>query len=296
MPRRSLPDRRDLLRHRLVRPSLLRRRGQPRPERPLQPRSRHHEGKNHPLREHGDAGPPRRRACRRDSERQIPAPLPRWRLELPAVPSRRRSLRRLPSRPPRSRLHPHLQPDVHAPVPFPPLRPPLLRARRVGNRDELAETRHEAATMNRIIKLIIVIAILYFVWKVGLPWLQRQQSGRTATTSASAQSGCPAAAARASETWGSGLHQFVNPPYDISAWSSFHDSVESKISAAEGECSCSDQSCDKARAAMRDLRSLLSDLDTAIRNGSAPPSDLAQRREAIDKQIDEAADLTRAGK
>ena len=47
---------------------------------------------------------------------------------------------------------------------------------------------------------------------------------------------------------------------------------------------------------MRDLRSLLSDLDSAIRNGSAPPSDLVQRQEAIDKQIDEAAELTRAGK
>jgi hypothetical protein len=47
---------------------------------------------------------------------------------------------------------------------------------------------------------------------------------------------------------------------------------------------------------MRDLRSLLSDLDSSIRNGSPPPSDLAQRQEAVDKQIDEAAELTRAGK
>ena len=47
---------------------------------------------------------------------------------------------------------------------------------------------------------------------------------------------------------------------------------------------------------MRDLRSLSSDLDSAIRGGTPPPSDLVQRQEAIDKQIDEAADLTRAGK
>jgi len=147
----------------------------------------------------------------------------------------------------------------------------------------------------RIVKVIVLIAVLYVAWKYGLPWLQRQQSSGS-TTHATAQSGCPAAAARASETWGSGLHQFVNPPYDISAWSSFHDSVESKIASAESACSCSDPSCEKARAAMHDLRSLLSDLDSAIRNGSAPPSDLAQRQEAIDKQIDEAADLTRAGK
>ncbi|HEV8431794.1 MAG TPA: hypothetical protein VGR95_00160 [Thermoanaerobaculia bacterium] len=148
--------------------------------------------------------------------------------------------------------------------------------------------------VGRIVKVIVLIAVLYVAWKYGLPWLQRQQSGG-GTTHATAQSGCPAAAARASETWGSGLHQFVNPPYDLAAWSSFHDSVENKIASAESECSCSDASCDKARSAMHDLRSLLSDLDTAIRNGSAPPSDLAQRQEAIDKQIDEAADLTRKG-
>ncbi|HEY2325839.1 MAG TPA: hypothetical protein VGJ82_23485 [Thermoanaerobaculia bacterium] len=47
---------------------------------------------------------------------------------------------------------------------------------------------------------------------------------------------------------------------------------------------------------MGDLRSLLSDLDSAIRNGSAPPSDVVQRQDAIDKQIDEAAELTRNGK
>ena len=166
----------------------------------------------------------------------------------------------------------------------------------MGDSHELAATRREVTAVNRIIKLIIVVAVVYFIWKVGLPWVQRQGSGGSSTTHASATSGCPAAAARASETWGGGLHTFVNPPYDLNAWSSFHDSVESKISAAESECSCSSQSCEKARSAMRDLRSLLSDLDSAIRGGTAPPGDLVQRQEAIDKQIDEAADLTRAGK
>jgi hypothetical protein len=149
--------------------------------------------------------------------------------------------------------------------------------------------------VGRIVKVIVLIAVLYVAWKYGLPWLQHQGSGGS-STHAAATSGCPSAAARASETWGSGLHAFVNPPYDLNAWSAFHDSVEGKISAAESECSCSGDSCAKARAAMSDLRSLLSDLDTAIRGGTAPPSDLPQRQEAIDKQIDEAADLTRAGK
>ena len=151
--------------------------------------------------------------------------------------------------------------------------------------------------MGRIVKLVVIIAVLYGGWKYGLPWLQQHGGGGSTQTSQSAtQSSCPGAASSASEAWGSGLHSFVNPPYDLAAWSSFKDGVDAKISAAENECSCSSESCEKVRAAMRDLRSLGSDLDTAIRGGSPPPSDLVQRQEAIDKQIDQAAELTRAGK
>ena len=150
--------------------------------------------------------------------------------------------------------------------------------------------------MGRIAKLVVIIAVLYVGWKYGLPWLQHRGGGGTQTSQSATQSSCPGAASSASETWGSGLHSFVNPPYDLAAWSSFKDSVDAKISSAESECSCSSESCDKVRAAMRDLRSLASDLDTAIRAGSSPPADIVQRQEAIDKQIDQAAELTRAGK
>jgi hypothetical protein len=36
---------------------------------------------------------------------------------------------------------------------------------------------------------------------------------------------------------------------------------------------------------MSDLRTLVSECDTAIRNGSPPPSDMVQRQEAIDNAI-----------
>jgi hypothetical protein len=150
--------------------------------------------------------------------------------------------------------------------------------------------------MGRIAKLVVIVAVLYVAWKYGLPLLQHRGGGGTQTSQSATQSSCPGAASQASETWGSGLHSFVNPPYDLAAWSSFKDGVDAKISAAEGECSCSSESCDKVRAAMRDLRSLATELDTAIRAGSPPPADIVQRQEAIDKQIDEAAELTRAGK
>lgn len=147
---------------------------------------------------------------------------------------------------------------------------------------------------NRLVKWIVVIVLVVFAWKYAIPWAKQQIQGHSAST-VTASNSCTTAAQKASETWGSGLNHFVNPPYDLGAWSSFRSDVESKISAAETECRASSQSCDTARSAMTDLRSLVSDLDSAIRNGSPPPDNAVQRQEAIDTKIEAAAVLARAG-
>ena len=151
--------------------------------------------------------------------------------------------------------------------------------------------------MSRLVKLIVAIAVVFLAWKYVLPWIQRQTSSTSSSSSSgTTQSSCTTLASAASEAWGRGLHQFVNPPYDLNAWSTFRQDLESKIAGADSECSCNSESCGKVRSAMHDLRSLVSDLDSAIRSGAAPPSDVVQRQEAIDKQIDEAAELVRSGK
>ena len=151
---------------------------------------------------------------------------------------------------------------------------------------------------NRLIKWIAIIAVAIIAWKYGMPWMKQQMhgSGTTASSSTSTQSSCTGAAQHASETWGSGLHRFANPPYDLAAWSGFRGDVETQIASAEAECRCSQQSCETARTAMSELRGLVSEFDTAIRNGSPPPDNAVQRQEAIDTKIDAAAELVRAGK
>ena len=148
--------------------------------------------------------------------------------------------------------------------------------------------------MDRIVKLVVVAAIVFVAWKYVVPWVKKQGGGGE-TVVAGGGASCVRSAERASEAWGSGLSRFVNPPYDAGAWSSFRGDVESKINAAEADCDCQVDSCGKAREAMRDLRSLVSDLDSTIRNGSSA-SDFVQRQEAIDNRINEASDLARAGK
>ena len=149
--------------------------------------------------------------------------------------------------------------------------------------------------MDRIIKLVIAAAIVFAAWKYVVPWVKAKGGSGAETAVEGGGSSCVRSAERASETWGSGLSRFVHPPYDAGAWSSFRGSVESQINAAELDCDCRKESCDKAREAMRDLRALVNDLDSTIRNGSSA-SDFVQRQEAIDNRINEAGELARAGK
>src|ERR1700741_318286 len=135
--------------------------------------------------------------------------------------------------------------------------------------------------VSRLVKWIVIIAIIIAAWKYAIPWAKHQVQGH-AISGGSVDSSCVGAARRASEAWGSGLHSFVNPPYDLGAWSSFRDDVEKKIATAESQCRASSQSCDAARGAMTDLKGLVAELDTAITSGSPVPGDAVQRQEAID--------------
>jgi hypothetical protein len=149
----------------------------------------------------------------------------------------------------------------------------------------------------RLLKWIVVIGIVFFAWKVGLPWLQEQKfAGKSVSiTSNVGDDSCAGQAERASEKWGSGLSRFVNPPYDLAAWSDFRRGVDEQISRAEAKCNCAAESCGKVKEAMGELRALVSDMDGTIRNGSSPDN-VVQRQELIDTRINEARDLQQAGK
>ena len=125
--------------------------------------------------------------------------------------------------------------------------------------------------MRGALRWLVVIVIVAIAVKYTLPRF------RHTAPDSQPQASCAAAAARASETWGSGLHRFANPPYDIAAWSDFKATVDGQITEAE--------KCESVQAPMRDLRALVAECDTAIRNGTPPPSDFVQRQEAIDNAI-----------
>ena len=151
--------------------------------------------------------------------------------------------------------------------------------------------------MKSLVKLAVVVAVAYFIWTVGVPWWNKQHPGSSSTaSSSSSDDSCISAARSAADAWGSGIGRFANPPYDLNAWGDFKSAVDSRARDAQSKCSCDAESCTTAKTALNDLMALANDLDTSIRNGSPPPSDLVQRQEAIDNGINSAGDLVKQGK
>ena len=147
--------------------------------------------------------------------------------------------------------------------------------------------------LSKIVKWVLLLAVVFVAWKYGLPKLQQATS--SSSSGGGADKPCIAQAERASDAWGNGIGRFANPPYDLDAWGSFKSDVDRRISAAQSACSDSSESSVKVRDAMRDLQSLVSDCDTSIRAGSPPP-DLVQRQGQVDSQLDAARELVKSGK
>jgi hypothetical protein len=137
--------------------------------------------------------------------------------------------------------------------------------------------------------LVILILIVFAGWYLWTHYGQRH-TDVAATAGATASQSCASAAAAAADTWGSGVGRFANPPYDTGAWDDFRSRVEEQARRAQEKCLCADTACTTAKNAMSDLRSLVAAMDTALRSGSPPPSDLVQRQEAIDNAVNAARD------
>ena len=158
----------------------------------------------------------------------------------------------------------------------------------------MAAFRYHHRPVKKLIKLVVAIVVIYLIWTKGIPWWQ-SRNGRSAASSTTAAAGgsCIELAEHASELWGSGIGRFANPPYDLGAWGEFRSRVDAAIAHAESMCNCGEESCTKPRQAMGELRTLVSDLDGSIRNGTPPPGDIVQRQEQIDNAINAARDSLR---
>lgn len=152
--------------------------------------------------------------------------------------------------------------------------------------------------VGKLVKWVVILALLVFGWKALAPRIKARLNTKSAATSidSRADDSCVGRATSASNAWSNGLGRFVNPPYDVEAWSTFKRDVDQRISEADSACTCESESCLKTGGAMRDLRNLVSELDASVRNGSPPSTDFVRAHESIDNALDEARALLREGK
>ena len=143
--------------------------------------------------------------------------------------------------------------------------------------------------MKAIIQILVVVVLAFLIFK----WWKNHQAAPTAAAGASPSQECAAAAGAAGDAWGSGVGRFANPPYDAAAWDEFRSRIEKQARQAQEKCLCGDAACNTAKGAMSDLRSLVNEMDSALRSGSPPPSDLVQRQEAIDNAINAAREAAK---
>jgi hypothetical protein len=104
---------------------------------------------------------------------------------------------------------------------------------------------------------------------------------------------CVFEARQANDYWGSNIHTFANPPYDAQAWDTFKSNVEQRLSSAESKCRCSDPACTRAIEGMNELRTMVSEIDAAVRSDAGAPTDLVQRQERVDQALDAARDAAK---
>ncbi len=58
------------------------------------------------------------------------------------------------------------------------------------------------------------------------------------------------------------------PPYDVKAWDSVESEIYSRISNAELKCICFEPPCTSVKGAMKDLRAVVAQINSAVRSGT----------------------------
>ena len=93
----------------------------------------------------------------------------------------------------------------------------------------------------------------------------------------------------ASELMGRHARTLRESPIRHAGVDDFKSKVDAHIGRAEEKCSCEEDACKLGASVVGELRGLVAEMDSAIRNGGSPPSDAVQRQERIDNAINDAS-------
>jgi len=150
--------------------------------------------------------------------------------------------------------------------------------------------------MGRIITLLVVLVLVYFIYAQSLPWLKRslgvetdQEVGGVVPGS---QSRCVETAWQANETFVGQVRLFPGPPIDPLEWAVSFQQITRGIGAAEIACSsCLSEACRRAATAASEMRSLSLRFDDMARRNQLGWSNAAPQQVRINQLLNEALRL-----
>ena len=148
--------------------------------------------------------------------------------------------------------------------------------------------------MERFIKLAVFAVVGYFGVTMFVPWMEKELrggGGRDVGTGVEGSGQCVAVAEAASRDFGDGIRQFSRPPIDVESWDRVERQLSGSLYDAEDACSCPEESCDKAREALDELRSILSDFNAGFRGEQPVPLNTARDLQRVDRLLSEAGSL-----
>lgn len=146
--------------------------------------------------------------------------------------------------------------------------------------------------MAKILKFLIVIAIVYFAVTKGLPWLKSQLADKMSLAGASNQEVCHHVAQRAADDFAERMRRFSTPPIDAKAWEDTVSETRYQVESADKQCrTCDHEACLETSRALDELGSMIKSFDESVQAGRGIPPDGASRFDRVYAALDRAQSL-----
>jgi hypothetical protein len=153
--------------------------------------------------------------------------------------------------------------------------------------------------MKTWLQLVAVVALGYWLWAYGIPWIRREVGRSSPPVSSPARGAggtCVQTAARASEELHERMLDSARPLVDAASWREAVDEVDASLQQARQACDCALESCARVRDALAAMSEIFESARAQFRSSQSVPLELARRYEQANQELWDGYDLAREGR
>ena len=146
--------------------------------------------------------------------------------------------------------------------------------------------------MEKFIKLAIVVALLYFGFSYGRPWIEDLLDTEIVGADGSDSGRCLRQARRAVDEVAERIDRLGSPPYDVGGWERGRGLMQGEVNRAVGSCTCDEPACNQAQSVLGQLSSQIGEAGQLISRNrdldhvSRSLEDLGRRLDGLERELD----------